>query len=56
MKIWTGEMGTIIWTNAANLRIRLDGQRYAGYYHPTFGITYLDVSQETAVIDGQIAS
>lgn len=48
VKIWTGEIGTIIWANMGNLRIRLDGQRYAGYYHPVFGIEYLSLQQESS--------
>lgn len=34
--------GTITGTHAGNLLIRLDGDKYAGNYHPTWELNYLD--------------
>lgn len=35
-----GDPGVITGSNDARLRIRLDGHRHAGLYHPTWRITY----------------
>jgi hypothetical protein len=36
-----GKLGTITGSDGAYLRIRLDGERRAGKYHPTWQIEYL---------------
>lgn len=38
-------LGTITGTSAAKLRIRLDGDNFAGCYHPTWKLRYLDAPQ-----------
>lgn len=35
-------MGTIIRADGPRLRIRLDGDDWAGAYHPTWALRYLD--------------
>lgn len=35
-----GKPGTIIGFSGAHLRIRLDGEKYAGNWHPTWRIEY----------------
>lgn len=42
--------GTIIGTYGAKLKIRLDGETWAGSYHPTWKLRYLDAAG--AVIPG----
>ena len=37
-------MGTIVGTRGARLRIRLDGDKHAGSYHPTWELRYLDAA------------
>ncbi|WP_018900442.1 hypothetical protein [Rhizobium sp. 2MFCol3.1] len=36
--------GTIIRADSGRLRIRLDGDNWAGIYHPTWALRYLDAS------------
>ena len=36
-----GKPGVIIGTTGPRLRIRLDGEEYAGHYHPTYHLEYL---------------
>lgn len=40
-----GKMGTIISSNGAKLRIKLDGASYSRLYHPTWNIEYVSFSQ-----------
>ena len=46
VRIWTGEVGTIIWTHQSNLTIRLD-DGFRMVVHPTFGVEYLDAGVRT---------
>lgn len=41
-------MGTIIGADGARLRIRLDGEKFVGRYHPTWELRYLDGAQGDA--------
>lgn len=34
-------LGTIVGADGARLRIRLDGDKHAGFYHPTWMLRYL---------------
>lgn len=36
------ESGTIIGSRGGDLRIRLDGDKHPGNYHPTWELDYLD--------------
>ncbi len=36
--------GTIVGTSNAHLRIRLDGEKHIGTYHPTWELDYLDMT------------
>ena len=36
--------GTIVWSTSGYLKIRLDGDRHACCYHPTWKLDYLDQS------------
>jgi len=36
--------GTIVWYTSGYLKIRLDGDRHARCYHPTWKLDYLDKS------------
>jgi hypothetical protein len=38
---YKGKLGTIIGSDGAYLRIWLDGEKWAGKYHPTWEIEYL---------------
>ncbi len=38
--------GTIIGSRGARLRIRLDGDKHAGNYHPTWALTYITAAKE----------
>lgn len=35
------EFGTITGANGAHVRIRIDGEKLAGNYHPTYALEYL---------------
>ncbi|MCR6502535.1 hypothetical protein MUO32_26260 [Shinella sp. CPCC 101442] len=37
-------LGTIIGTYSAKLKIRLDGEKHGGSYHPTWKLRYLDAA------------
>ena len=39
--LYEGKPGTIVGARNAYLLIRLDGEKEAGSYHPTYNITYL---------------
>ena len=47
---YTGEIsptvGTIVGTEGARLRIRMDGETYTGIYHPTWEMRYLPAQCE----------
>lgn len=41
-------LGKIIGADGARLKIRMDGQRVAGRYHPTWELRYLDAPSSAA--------
>lgn len=40
------KLGTITGSRGAHLRIKMDGNRRSGIYHPTWSMTYLGVGGE----------
>lgn len=45
------EIGTITGSEGARLRIRMDGHKHTGIYHPTWEMRYLPASQAKAQED-----
>lgn len=39
---YEGKLGTIVGESHGRLRIKLDGERVTGNYHPTYHIEYLE--------------
>lgn len=48
---YRGKSGTIVGAHRGYLRIRLDGEKSIGNYHPTYELEYLDCNNDTCGCD-----